>query len=213
MKKALLLGMALMATVLNTQTIFAADEKAAVAAPADATVQKPAMDEAKMAEMKKLGAPGENHKALEAFVGKWKATVSFWMSADGQPEVSDGSSESHWILGGRFVQQDFKGTSMGQPFEGLGIIGYDNIRGEYTSLWLDNMATGVMVGSAQFDAATKTMNGNATMSCPLTGEKNRAMRSVCKVVDADHATHEMYMNDKDGKEFRAMLISYERVQA
>ena len=201
MKKAMLF--VLTAFLLAGTSSAFAEDAAAPAAP-DAAMQ------AKMEEMKKLGAPGENHKLLEPMIGNWKANVKFWMSADAKPEESMGSSSNHWILGGRFVQQDFKGTSMGQPFEGLGIMGYDNIRGEFTSLWMDNMATGVMVGSSQYDAASKMFSGNATMSCPMTGEKNRAMRSVCKTVDANHLTHEMYMNDKDGKEFKAMEISYER---
>ena len=182
---------------------------AAFAEEASAPAMTPEQ-QAKMEEMKKLGSPNENHKVLEPIVGKWTATTKMWMAPGAQPEESTGTSDNHWIMGGRFVQQDYKGTMMGQPFEGMGVMGYDNIRAEYTSLWFDNMATGVMVGSSQFDAATKAFNGNATMSCPMTGEKNRAMRNVCKIVDNDHLTHEMYMNDKDGKEFKAMEISYTR---
>ena len=202
-KKAVLLAMVLVLTGLNVQ----AEE---AAAPSDAAAQPDAAMAAKMEEMKKLGAPGENYKALEALVGKWKTSVKWWMSADGQPEVSEGTSDNQWILGGRFVQETFKGTSMGQPFEGIGILGYDNIRAEYSALWLDNMATGIMVGAGQYDAATLTFSKTSTMSCPMTGEKNRTMRSVCKIVDKDHYTLEMFMNDKDGKEFKGMEISYER---
>lgn len=199
-KKAVLFVMAVM--FLMGLNVWA--EEAAPTAQADAAMA------AKMEEMKKLGAPGENHKALDALVGKWNTSVKWWMSPESKPEESQGTSDNHWILGGRFVQEDFKGTSMGQPFEGMGLMGYDNIRAEYTSLWLDNMATGIMTGTGQYDAATKTFTKNATMSCPMTGEKNRAMRSVCKIVDNDHFTLEMYMNDKDGKEFKAMEIRYVR---
>ena len=171
-----------------------------------------AEQQAKMAEMQKYTMPNENHKALEPLVGQWKSSVKFWMSAGAPPEVSEGTSENRWIMGGRFVQQDFKGMSMGRPFEGLGITGYDTIRGEYTSIWLDNMATGIMVGSAQFDAAAKTLTENGTMSCPLTMEKNRSIRSVWKIADNDHNTYEAFMNDKDGKEYKAMEIGYERVK-
>ena len=134
------------------------------------------------------------------------------MSADAKPEASEGTSSIHWIMDGRFIQDDFKGTMMGKPFEGRAVVGYDTIRGEYSSTWIDSMATGMMVGSAQYDAATKTFNEKATMSCPLTMEKNREMRSVIKIVDADHFSREMYMKDKDGKEFKSMDISYERVK-
>ncbi len=177
--------------------------------------QMPAMSaeqQAKMAEMQKYTTPNENHKALEPLVGKWKSSVKFWMSVGAPPEVSSGTSENHWIMGGRFVEQDFKGMSMGQPFEGMGITGFDTIRGEYISIWLDNMATGMMVASAQFDPATKVFNENGTMSCPLTMEKNRSIRSVWKIVDNDHNLYEAFMNDKDGKEYKAMEITYERVQ-
>ena len=182
---------------------FAAKEEASAA---------DAEKRAKMAEMQKYTAPNENHKVLQPLVGKWKSSVRFWMSPDAPPEVSEGTSENHWIMGGRFVEEDFKGTSMGQPFEGMGITGYDTIRGEYTSLWLDNMATGIMVANAQFDAATSTLNQNGTMSCPLTMEKNRPIRSVWKHVDNDHNTYEAFMKDKDAKEYKAMEIAYERVK-
>ena len=189
--------------VLFNGSGFAAEEKAPAA---DAEKQ------AKKAEMQKYTTPNENHKALEPLVGQWKSSVKFWMMADAPPEVSEGTSENHWIMGGRFVEQDFKGTSMGQPFEGMGITGYDTIRGEYASLWLDNMATGIMVASAQFDPATKSLNQNGTMSCPLTMEKSRPIRSVWKIVDNDHNTYVAFMNDKNGKEYKAMEIAYERVQ-
>ena len=181
---------------------FAAEEKAPAA---DAEKQ------AKMAEMQKYTSPNENHKALEPLAGKWKSSAKFWMTPEATPEVSEGTSDNHWIMGGRFVEQDFKGTSMGQPFEGMGITGYDTIRGEYTSIWLDNMATGIMVASAQFDAATHTLNQNGTMSCPLTMEKARPIHSAWKIVDNDHNTYEAFMNDKDGKEYKAMEIAYERI--
>ena len=182
---------------------FAAEEAAAPAVDAE--------KQAKMAEMQKYTTPNENHKALEPLVGTWKSSAKFWMSPDAPPEVSEGASENRWIMGGRFVEQDFKGTSMGQPFEGMGITGYDTIRGEYTSTWLDNMATGIMVASAQFDPATQTLNQKGTMSCPLTMEKKRPIRSVWKIVDKDHNLYEAFMKDKDGKEFKAMEIAYERI--
>ena len=201
MKTKASIALALVLALLNGAG-FAAEENVSAA---DAEKQ------AKMAEMQKYTAPNENHKALEPLVGKWKSSVKFWMSNGTQPEVSEGTSENHWIMGGRFVEQDFKGTSMGQPFEGMGITGYDTIRGEYISLWLDNMATGIMVASAQFDAATNTLNQNGTMSCPLTMEKYRPIHSVWVVVDNDHNTYEAFMKDKDGNEYKAMEIAYERV--
>ena len=120
--------------------------------------------------------------------------------------------ENKLIFGGRFLQQEAKGQAMGQPFEGIGITGYDNVRGEYTSVWLDNMGTGIMVGTLQYDSATKTYAGKGSFSCPITGEKNKAYRDVWKWVDQDNYTYEMYGTTPDGQEFKSLEISYKRVK-
>ena len=202
MKKAL--WMLLIALTLGSTFAFAEEAQAPAAG---------SEKEKKMAEMKKYTEPNENHKALEPLIGNFKAKCSFWMDPAGQPEVSEGASNNHWIMGGRFVQQDYKGTAMGQPFEGMGITGYDLIKAEYTSIWLDSMVTGIMVSSGQMDASTKTLNQSGTMSCPMTMEKAREMKSALTITDADHHTYVGLMKDKDGKEFKGMEITYERVKA
>jgi hypothetical protein len=54
---------------------------------------------------------------------------------------TDGESESKPILGGRYLMETDKFEMMGMPFEGLSIVGYDNLTGEYTSFWADTMST------------------------------------------------------------------------
>ena len=176
----------------------------------------PAMDsamQAAMAKMQELGSPSEGHKALESFVGSWTYTGQFWMSPDGPPQTMTGTTMNTLIFGGRFLKQEFTGGAMmeGQPpFEGLGIVGYDNMRKEYQTVWFDNMATGMMQGTAQFDAAAKTLTEQGDFSCPMTGETHRKMRTTWKVLDANHTTYESYMSTPDGKEFKAMEIRYTR---
>ena len=47
-------------------------------------------------------------------------------------------------LGGRYVIGKFAGTMMGQPFEGMSTMGYDNAKKMFTSTWVDNMGTGIV---------------------------------------------------------------------
>ncbi len=101
---------------------------------------------------------------------------------------------------------------MGEQFEGLGFTGFDNIKGEYVSTWLDSMATGIMTVSGHYDAAKKTLSQSGANSCPLTGEKARPGRSEWTVTDSDHTVYTSYMNGPDGKEFKGMAINYTRVQ-
>ena len=169
-----------------------------------------ASQEAMMAKMKEAGSPSEGHARLEPLVGTWRNSAMWWMSPGAAPEISQGTNENTWILGGRFVRSNFSGQAMGQPFEGIGIIGYDNIRHEYSSVWLDNMSTGMMTSTAQYDPATNTLKELGSFSCPMTGEAQRKFRATWTFIDPAHYKYEMYTLDKDGTEFKSMEIVYER---
>ena len=166
---------------------------------------------AKMAEVAKYSQPGENHKRLDVLVGKWNYTVKFQMSPESEPEVSQGTNENKWVLGGRFIQSESKGeaTKNFPAFEGMGFVGYDNVKGEYNSVWLDNMGTSIMKATGQFDTTANTLSESGSFSCPLSETKNMEFRTVWKIIDNDHYTYEMFMNDK-GKEIKGIEISYER---
>ncbi len=159
-----------------------------------------------------LTSPSEAHQALEPLVGKWTYTGSFWMSPEAQAEEMTGTAEISMIYGGRFLKQEFEGPWMGETFYGLGFTGYDNIKGEYVSTWLDSMSTGIMTVTGQYDPGTKTLKQSGTHSCPLTGEKARYSRSEWTVIDRDHSTYTSYMAGPGGKEFKAMEINYTRVK-
>lgn len=161
-----------------------------------------------MAKWQAYATPGEAHKELGYFIGSWNYTVSWWMKPDSPPEVSNGTSDVKWIMGGRFVEMNVNGTSMGTPFEGMAIIGYNNFSKQYTNVWIDNMGTGVMTATGSYDKKTKTMIENGTYTCPVEGKKS--FRRVTKIVDGDNYLYEFFNSSHDGKEFRAMEIKYTR---
>jgi len=183
---------------------------AAVYAAEEMNMAKSGMDPAMMEKMKAAMAPGEAHKLLEQLAGNWTYTSAFWMDPNGQPETSTGSSQNSTIYGGRFLKQNITGAWMGQPFEGTGYLGYDNVKEMYQSVWIDGMATGIMTESGQYDPATNTLRMSGVNSCPMTGEKEMPVRSEWKIVDADHNLYTAYMKDKSGKEVKGMEISYTR---
>jgi hypothetical protein len=73
---------------------------------------------------------------------------------------------------------------------------------------MDNMGTGIMTGSGNYDPNTKTLTDQGTFSCPAEGQKS--YRGVTKIIDKDNFTYEWYMTGPDGNEFRAMEIVYTR---
>jgi len=157
---------------------------------------------------KEYATPNENHKVLDAFVGNWDYTVKWWSSPNSEPEISKGTSEVKWIMDGRFLEKTAHGTSMDQPFEGMGITGYDNARKEYVSVWIDNMGTGVMVSSGKYDASTKTFEEKGEFTQPKMGETT--FRGVTKIINGDKFVYEMYIKDKDWQEYKALEIVYMR---
>jgi len=179
---------------------FAAEEGAAPGGP----------DAEKMAEWMKLAAPGPEHKALDPFVGEWNYTMSWKMKADAPAETSSGTSEAKWIMDGRFIQAMTKGEAMGKPFEGMAIMGYDNMKKEYSSIWLDNMSTSVMHSTGKYDDAGKSFTEEGKFLCPMTGGKEKDFKGVTRWIDNDHYTYEMTHDDEDGEEFKSLDIKYER---
>lgn len=157
---------------------------------------------------KEYAAPGENHKVLDQFVGTWDFTVKQWSSPGSEPALSKGTSKIEWIMGGRFLQETAIGTSMGQPFEGMGIDGYDNARKEYVSIWIDNRGTGIMVSSGKYDASTKTFEEKGEFVQPKMGET--PFRGIIRDISDDNFIYEIYTKDKDWQEYKALEIDYKR---
>ena len=166
-------------------------------------------EEMKMMEAyQKAGTPGEAHKALDAFVGTWNTVIRFYQAPGAPAQESTGISENRWILGGRYLEQRFEGSAMGQPFEGLGYTAYDNLRKQYVGTWMDSMSTAVM-----YTTGTATSPGKwkftGTMDDPMTG-KAQPLEEIMTVDGPDKHTFVMMGPGPDGKMFKTMEIVYTR---
>ena len=175
--------------------------------------EHPNVQDPKMQEMMKkyeaAATPGEQHKVLAGIVGNWKTTSQMWNAPDTKPEVSKGSANFKMILGGRWLQQEFKGTAMGKPFQGIGMLGYDNVKGKYVTHWYDSMSTGSMESEGEFDASTKTFKDRGIASCPISPTKTQEVRNEWQMVSKNKMIFSMYGRNPDGgPEFKMMEIVY-----
>lgn len=184
--------------VLSTVSIAIAQDKAPSAG-----------EKAAMEAMMKAMTPGPAHKLLDAMVGTWDTKVTTWMAPGAPPAVSSATAEAKWVLGSRYVQEDFNGEFMGMPFHGVGYSGYDNVKKEYWGTWIDNMSTGVMKMTGATADGGKTWKYTGTNADPMTG-KDMLAEERLTVADADHHTMEMYGPGPDGKMFKMMEIAYTR---
>jgi hypothetical protein len=185
---------------------------AAQEAKTDAKAAKAAADEKAMMEAwQKAATPGEAHKKLEPFVGTFEAHVRMWDAANPSkpPEDSTGTMTSTWVLGNRFVQQNYEGTFMGEPFNGIGYVGYDNTAKKIQSIWMDSASTGMMWMTGTADPSGKMVSAKGSMSDPMSG-RTIPMEDKITVVDNDHHKMEMWTKGAGGKMMKMMEIDYTR---
>jgi hypothetical protein len=184
---------------LITANAFAAGEK---------DTKKP-MDP-KMEAWMKAAAPGEEHKTLAQLAGKWKYVSKMWEAPTATPHESTGINTNKMILGGRYLEQEMNGKTMGMKFQGKGTLGYDNVRKVFESTWIDNMGTGLTKAEGTWDPTTKTITDKGTMADPTSPGGTRPFRSVTKIADKNSYVFEMFTSGDDGKEFKMMEITYKR---
>ncbi|MBC7784516.1 MAG: DUF1579 domain-containing protein [Burkholderiales bacterium] len=177
----------------------------------DKPVAVPAGMDAGMAEMMKLGAPGPEHATLKRLAGNFTAEVTMKMGADAPAMNSKGTLKAEMIFGGRYIKSDYTGDFMGQPFHGMSLVGYDNMKKKFISMWIDDMSTMAMMSEGTADASGKvTYVGEAP--CMMDGGKIKPYREVVTVTDDDHWSVEMFSKDASDKEFLGMSIKYTRVK-
>jgi len=162
------------------------------------TDQQKAMD----AYMKAM-APNENHAFLKSFAGQWNVTSTMWMQPGAPPSVSSSTCSAELILRGRYVMMKYQGAMMGQPFEGIQIIGYDNTQKKYNAFWIDNTGTSFYLTTGTRDAAGNTFNDTGLWPDPMTGGASK-VRAVTKFIGPDEFTYELFMVGPDGKEFKSL---------
>ncbi|MGH9456074.1 MAG: DUF1579 domain-containing protein [Thermoanaerobaculia bacterium] len=179
-----------------------------LAAGEEPPAQQP-MDEAAMMEAYvTAGMPGEAHEKLAAFVGTWDTTVRMWAAPGAPPSESTGVAENRLILGGRWLEQRFTSSFMGEEFEGLGYTGYDNAKKHYVGTWMDSMSSGIMLTTGEAaDAKTFTFSG--TMDDPVMG-KSMLIKEKIVIHGDDRHVMEMWGPGPDGKMFKNMEIEYVR---
>jgi hypothetical protein len=156
------------------------------------------------------GRPGPGHKALEHFVGNWKAEVKCWMEPDGPPQVSQATAKGSWTLNGRFLQEDFQGEMMGKPFNGRSLTGYDNVKQTFNSVWVSDMQTSMFITEGKGENGNKVITLEGTSSCAATGRTDVPMKVVRRVLSPDKNTFEMFDSSR-GENAKTMEITYTRV--
>ncbi len=150
-----------------------------------------------MAEWIELGKPGPEHAELMKSAGTWTVEAKYWMQPGAEPTQSKGTAVFTALFGGRYLRLEYEGDFDGQPFRGIGCMGFNNATKKYEDVWIDSHSTGTMLTTG-----TETEPGKVWTfagSCAGPGGKEMKMRNVMKKISGDRMLVESFCDEGSGE--------------
>lgn len=148
--------------------------------------------------------PGAGQKYLEAFVGEWDVTKTFY-PRQGDPAKVPGTCKQALVQDGRFLQSLFTfRPAGGKETTGQGLIGWEPETGKFTSVWIDSRQTRM-----SFRRSEKAFDGKeiVTAGADLGGPPGRKSKAVSKVEDGGKViVHRQYAVEPDGTDRLVMEL-------
>lgn len=152
--------------------------------------------------------PSDVHLEWAKNDGIWDTENTMWMKPGAEPTVSKGTMENKMIIGGRYQQSTYKAIFENMPMEGQSTMAYDNHTKEYTSIWIDNFGTGMMVLKGKKDPETGIIHLSGEMT-DIRSSKPMKVRETFEVIDEN--THKMEMfYEAEGQEQMTMRLIFKR---
>ena len=180
----------------------------AVLAPAPAQDMKEQQEQQKAMEAyMKAAAVAENHRFLAKYAGDWDVDVTYWTAPGAPPTKSAAAFKGASRLGGRYVMMDFSGFMMGQPFEGIWLVGFDNLEQKYNTLWIDNTSTSFFITKGTREGNVISESGS--WPDPVSG-RTMQVKARTTWVSNDEFRYEPSMVLADGSEHKGMEFSSKR---
>ncbi|MGB2985758.1 MAG: DUF1579 family protein [Phycisphaerae bacterium] len=156
-------------------------------------------EEARIKAMLEMAAPGTFHDYLKPLAGSWKCSVKYWSAPGTKPHESTATMEKKWILGGRFLTEEFKGTIFNDvPFAVFGIMGYDKTQKKYFAIHMDTTGTGFDTSFGTCDASCKVFT--------FPGDKESDPWSTLEIVNNDKNIAKGFGKGPDGKAWMFLEI-------
>jgi hypothetical protein len=149
--------------------------------------------------------PGEGQKRLEPMIGTFDVRIRIWVDPSKPPVESQATSVSVWVLGHRYIQTMLSGHTLGEPFNGIGYIGYDNVGKTYQVTWMDDASTAMTLYQGAFAGAGKVARLKASVPNAVTGKPTPVEMRMTLADNGNHVT-ELWGQGLGGKVFKMMEL-------
>jgi len=101
--------------------------------------------------------------------GAWTFTLRYDAGPLGKGEET-GTLDVRPSMDGRFFIEEARTRFFGQPFEWIGIHGYDTQAKQYVSSWIDNLSTQIDPMTGRWNDVTQTLLYTGSADHPVEGK-------------------------------------------
>lgn len=155
-------------------------------------------------------AEEQNRKVFSALAGTWDFTASLYAEPGVEP-FRTGGKITNELVDDRFLSSNANGSlnvaGHDAPMKAQGLMGYDISKKAFTSVWVDTLNTGLMVGTGKYDEKEKTITETGRFTDPVDGVE-KAFRSETRFVDEANYKRTIFVTGKSGKETKLLEFDY-----
>jgi hypothetical protein len=155
-------------------------------------------------------AEEQNRKVLAALVGTWNFTASLYAESGVEPFRTEGTITNE-LVEDRFLSSNANGSlnvaGHDAPMKAQGLMSYDISKKVFTSVWVDTLNTGLMVGSGKYDEKEKALNETGRFTDVVDGVE-KAFRSETRLIDEANYKRTIFVMGKSGKETKLLEFDY-----
>lgn len=172
---------------------------------------KPAPDpEAMMKAWVDFSTPGPEHQWMASHNGTWVCdSLAQWMDPSQPPSYSKATDVLSSKMKGLYQLSEFSSVMGGEPFSGMGTLGFDRLKKKFVLSWIDNVGSGIVRMEGTYDEATKTLNMKGKQSDPgLQAEAD--IRQEMQFPDENTYIMTMYGQTQEGKEAKFLQGTFRR---